>query len=201
MPPSPDTGFTNFILKHINKKYDGFFIEAGANDGYVGSVCYVLENGYNWSGINIEPNRYCFKKLVERRPDCINLECALYNKVQEIDFRFPTDAPRKEFTGGGSIIPDFGVKWWPSSPEKVLKVKTQLLKDILEEYNIVEVDLLILDVQGAEIEALEGMVGGPMPNYICVEDSEIPMEDLISFTEKHGYNKITSYSNNTLFRR
>ncbi|MBG6131703.1 FkbM family methyltransferase [Aquimarina sp. EL_43] len=51
-----------------------------------------------------------------------------------------------------------------------IKVKTTTLNEIMEKYKINNIELLKLDIEGAEIEVLENMLDNKIfPNQICVE--------------------------------
>jgi hypothetical protein len=45
-----------------------------------------FEKNNNWTGINIEPIKQVFEKLVINRPNDINLNCAVCNNDGETDY-------------------------------------------------------------------------------------------------------------------
>ena len=47
-------GQSEVLLKYLNYE-NGFFIEAGANDGVVQSNTFYFEKELNWTGLLIEP--------------------------------------------------------------------------------------------------------------------------------------------------
>lgn len=196
----PDEKFTDFIFKNFLKnKHGGFFIEVGAYDGYEGSVCYVLEDKYGWTGINIEPNPVLFKELVEKRPNCINLRYALSSKEYITKLVYPASAPRKERAAASSIVLDNSWGPWKNKPMKEFSnIQTKLLKDLLEQYNTSCVDLLVLDIEGAEIDALEGLSGSKvLPKVIVMEDDKISKEKSSILLTSMRYKESTKrYKNN-----
>ena len=74
----------SFALNDIDRKLkpylnfkNGFFIEAGANDGITYSNTLYFEKYYNWSGILIEPIPELVKRCRVNRPKCIVEQYAL----------------------------------------------------------------------------------------------------------------------------
>jgi len=196
---TPDKQFTKFLLKYFPEGSKGVFIEAGANTGYAGSVCYELEYSYDWTGINIEPNPYCFKELKVTRPNCINANYALSFRAGTVTFTFPTNGPRGNFAGQGSII--FKPQHWNGRPTVEIEVNTIRLEELIKIYNVSHIDLFVLDVEGAELDALRGMGQKILPSVICVEDDKISKEELNDMLVGIGYKKESNYKNNSIFKR
>ena len=53
---------------------NGFFIDIGAHDGVTINNTLYFEKYNNWSGINIEPIKKVYDKLVVNRPNSINIK-------------------------------------------------------------------------------------------------------------------------------
>ena len=53
-------------------KFNGFFVDVGANDGLVVSNTAFMELNLNWNGICIEPHPYAFSRL-EKNRNCKNI--------------------------------------------------------------------------------------------------------------------------------
>ena len=70
-------------------------------------------------------------------------------------------------------------------------VKTKSIKQIMEENNHTTIDLLKLDIEGAEIKVLEQMVTDKIyPKYLCIEfDLYIKKKDIHNET-KNIVNKL-----------
>jgi FkbM family methyltransferase len=131
-------------------KRDGFFIEAGAMDGRIGSNTYWLER-LGWQGICIEGNPAWFPELPQYRT-CTCLHCCLAGSRRQVTFRTP-DAKNgwggieehllpavREACGVGPIFTVDGIP----------------LADVLREHNAPHViEYLSLDVEGGELEILE----------------------------------------------
>src|SRR6516165_9697352 len=62
------------LARVFSGRTDGFYVDVGAGDPANLSVTKWFYD-LGWSGINIEPNRALFKKLIESRPRDVNLNC------------------------------------------------------------------------------------------------------------------------------
>ncbi|XP_037793352.1 uncharacterized protein LOC119588781 [Penaeus monodon] len=54
------------IMRMVNGKRGGFFLEAGALDGYYQSNTFFLERDLGWTGLLVEPNPVFFEALLAR---------------------------------------------------------------------------------------------------------------------------------------
>ena len=76
-----------WLETNIFKGYqNGFYVDVGAHDGISINNTLYFEKNNNWTGINIEPIKTVFDKLVINRPNNINLNCAVCNNDGETDF-------------------------------------------------------------------------------------------------------------------
>ncbi len=64
-------------LEPFLRKRDGFFIEAGANDGLKQSNTLYFERHYGWRGLLVEPVPEFAARCRVNRPGCVVEECAL----------------------------------------------------------------------------------------------------------------------------
>ena len=78
--------YEDYILSIVFSDIEkGFYVDVGANSPDFDSITkhFYLKG---WNGINIEPIKKVFDKLVINRPDNINLNCAVCNNDGETDF-------------------------------------------------------------------------------------------------------------------
>ena len=69
-----------YLETTIFKGYkNGFYVDVGAHDGISINNTLYFEKNNNWTGINIEPIKSVFDKLVINRPNNINLNYAICN--------------------------------------------------------------------------------------------------------------------------
>lgn len=145
------------LCKLINnfKKKKCFFFEAGANDGMMQSNTLIVEKKLNWSGILVEPLPHLFSKLKTNRPNCELYNFALVSKNfinEEIEMNYGFS--NNDLMSHINIYQKSFLKF---SRYKTIKVPVTTIDNLLKNSKIQEIDFLSLDVEGYEINALEGM--------------------------------------------
>lgn len=139
----------------------GFFVEAGANDGYQQSNTYYLERVRGWRGLLVEPIPELAREAARERSGARVFNCALA----------ATEAPGRTvrlFYGGlmtivaGARADD--TEWVAAAhavaqeePVHEFEVPARTLSSLLDEIGAPPVDLLSLDVEGYEVEVLRGL--------------------------------------------
>ena len=171
----------------------GFFIECGALNGASISNCKILEDSLGWSGLNIEPSS-AFNELILRRPKSINIRAALGSKdFETLDFNestvnFATSSFDSELVGK------------TSSPNKI-KTITYSYKTLIDMLNIKSVDFFSLDVEGYEVNVLEGMFGSyVLPSYIFIETHYSDKIAIQTNLDKLGYTKVSIFHLDELYK-
>lgn len=137
------------VLKHLNYKKNGYFIEVGAANGIYMSNTYLLEKDYNWEGICIEPLEDEFNQLKKNRK-AITLRLAVYDKNDE-------EVEIVKAAGLSGIKDDIDKYDYVKNNES-FKIKTKTLTRILDENNAPNnIDYLSLDTEGSELKILQGI--------------------------------------------
>lgn len=152
-----------YLETNIFKGYkNGFYVDVGAHDGISINNTLYFEKNNNWTGINIEPIKKVFDKLVINRPNNINVNCAVCNNDGETDFLCNTGYT--EMISG--IKNNFDIRHFDrllrenqqmGSTTEVIKVNTKKLETILDENNIKHINYLSIDVEGAEFEVIKSI--------------------------------------------
>lgn len=184
-----------FLETYIFKGYkNGFYVDVGAHDGISINNTLYFEKYNNWTGINIEPIKKVFDKLVINRPNNINLNCAVCNNDGETEFL--CNVGYTEMISG--IKDNFDIRHLQrleyenkkyGSTTEIIKVKTKKLETILDENNISHINYLSIDVEGAEFEVIKSInfdkvfidVIGFENNY---NDVSIP---IVKYLENKGF--------------
>jgi FkbM family methyltransferase len=158
-------------LNRIIDRDDGFFVEAGAHDGYTQSNTYWLERFRGWRGLLVEPMPELAAEARLSRPDATIRQCALVpaeHSQQTVRMHFGDlmsmidGARESSWPGRGTVL------GWRDRYE--LDVEARTLSSLLDEISAPEVDLLSLDVEGFEGPALRGLdLARHAPRYVLVE--------------------------------
>ena len=152
-----------YLENTIFKGYkDGFFVDVGAHNGIAINNTLYFEQHNNWKGINIEPIKSVFDELVSNRPNSINLNYAVCNNDGEAEFLRNTGYT--EMLSG--IKDNFDSRHlerisWENrgygSTTEIIKVNTKKLQTILDEYNVLHINFLSIDVEGSEFEVIKSI--------------------------------------------
>ena len=152
-----------YLEKHIFKGYkNGIFVDVGAHDGVNINNTLYFSKYNNWTGINIEPIKKVYDKLVSNRPNDINLNCVVCNNDGETDFL--CNIGYTEMISG--IKDNFDPRHLKrledenkemGSITEVIKMNTKKLETIFDENNISHVNYLSIDVEGAEFEVIKSI--------------------------------------------
>jgi FkbM family methyltransferase len=169
----------------FSNKFNGISIECGAFDGITESCTKFFEENYNWKTINIEAGPLIFKKLQKNRPNSINLEIALSNS-NEISIFTNYKHPHYGYNwGNGSINHTFEHKkileqTCGKNNFVELQVQCKTYKQIIEDLQIDHLDLFILDVEGNELQVIEGMIDCDiLPDVFVIEIGHINQNEVI----------------------
>ena len=150
-------------LRNYLGEEPGIFIEAGGNDGISQSNTLYFERYHQWRGILVEGIPDLAAKCLTNRPRAWVENCAL------VPFDF--DEPHVSMTYCNLMSVVDGAMKTPeeeavhiATGEEVqqlqrykVDVRTKTLSAIIEAYGAPKIDLLSLDVEGYELQVLQGL--------------------------------------------
>jgi FkbM family methyltransferase len=187
--------------RYFKNKYNGVSIECGAFDGLTECCSIFFEKNYNWKTINIEPLNIAFTKLLINRPQSVNLNIALSNNNDDklfINYKHPTLGYA---WGNGSLShtiehTNMLKDMCGNNNYSTQVVKCETYKSIIERLNITQLDLFILDVEGHELDVIDGMVNcDVLPDVFVIEhghrNPEVFVEKLKCLNESYKLDYIS----------
>jgi len=157
---------------------NSIIIDGGANQGiYSMAFSSVSKNNKIFA---IEPFKYCHKilnynKKINKFNNIKIIKKVLSNQISSYKLDYTNNI------GTASIIYNWG-------GEKILNIKSTTIDLIRKEYNLKKIDIIKLDIEGAEVIALQGAMKTIMrfKPKIIMECNKIQFKR-ISFLRKFGY--------------
>jgi FkbM family methyltransferase len=147
---------------------EGFYIDVGANYPKDGSVTKAFYDK-GWTGVNIEPEENLYKLLENDRPNDTNLNVAVSNSAEVIDFYISTELG---WSTTNKINSDELQKRGQLS--RVVEVPTISLNELCAQYNVNTVHFLKIDVEGSEHDVLQSMSFNDVRPWVIVIEATAP---------------------------
>lgn len=188
------------LARCFENQNTGFYVDVGAEDPIDGSVTkYFYDLG--WRGVNVEPVPFYFEKLQLCRPLDLNLDVAA--------------SAESGITVDLNVVKDTGLSSISQARKKLLQdqayydvstisVTTLSLNDILVKATLPWIDFLKIDVEGHEMNVLQGLdLERFRPKLILVETTDplIHHGGIVSMSERPklaaDYEAIASYIQNS----
>jgi FkbM family methyltransferase len=194
-------GGEDFLLsKLFPQKTDGFFVEVGCIDGRRFSNTLYFENR-GWKGLCVEAHADYIPLLRKNRPGSTIVHAAVGDR-DAVDTEFFANSrgslstldrtKEKEFAAGyGEFFTGFQVQ----------KVPMLTLTSIFRNNGVQDIDILSLDIEGYEVEALKGLdLRVYRPKVFVIESEGLEhrkeIEDILF---PHGYYFIASLEQNLFY--
>jgi FkbM family methyltransferase len=166
-------------LERLLPRHGGWFVEAGAYDGFQQSNTYYFAKLKGWRGVLIEPLPQLASRCRQRRQEAIVISCVLgapedvgrtvrlrHAGLMTMVCGTMADAATEH------VRAEAGLRVQGLPPlEQFVEAPVRTLTDVLEESGTPsDFDLLSLDVEGSEVAALRGLdLKRFLPRAICVE--------------------------------
>ena len=186
------------ILNYFKNKKNGFYVDVGCFHPINRNNTYLLYIN-KWRGINIDLSQFSIDLFNFLRPDDLNLRCVVSDKEQNVKVFF-----QKELSQLSTIEEDQAKKVFQGKI-KNKEIKAYTLNQILDNsrYQNQEIDLLDIDVEGADYKVLLGLDFKrykPKLIWIEIHNKNVSDDKIFKFLVNKGYTLIWSGVFSHLFK-
>ncbi len=219
--PQQNDGVQQFLRQYFESDRVKTIVQAGANDGVMSDPLRpFFQTPGNYRAILIEPIPYYVEKLQELYKDrnditIINAALGSENKTEKLYFIPPAvadlmngEGPQNNWAHGqGSFDRDIVVHWIEENKFRGEEYRQKIpffississidvsIKQAGEIMPITENLLMVIDVQGFELEVLKGINWTAPPSFIMLEDDLGKSSNLFLFLKSKGYKYICGHS-------
>lgn len=194
-----------FIDDYFKHKSHGTFLDIGAADGIICSNTYFFEKERNYTGICIEPAYNEFLQL-EKNRKCTCINCAICDIDGEMEFLEISGEPKglsgltKYYNNAHKNRIENEIR--ASKSNCTLKtVKTYPLQTILDGYNLLNIDFLSLDTEGAEFSILNTINFKRTNIQLILYENNYHESSCRELLSKNGYRFIGTLAIDDVFER
>lgn len=179
----------------------GFFIEVGCIDGRCFSNTLTFEER-GWTGMCVEAHSGYIDMLKKNRPNSIICHCAAGETDEDAIFYANARGSLSTLdkTSETRWKRDYAPYFSGFEEQQVKKVRLNTLLDV---YHVEEIDILSLDIEGYEVEALKGLDLSRHRPKVMVIESDSPQHEaqLDEMILPHGYKKSIKLHGNLFYVR
>lgn len=163
------------LWRALSNIENGVFVDVGANDPVVDSVTKAF-SCRGWTGINIEPVGYWYRKLVEDRPRDVNLQVVASSTNGFVEFFEITES------GLSTTSAEIAQRHLRNGHEVMNRtVQSIPLSEIIKDSPVAVIHFLKIDVEGGEEEVLHGVDFKNVRPWIIIVEATEPNSTALSY--------------------
>lgn len=199
-------------MEYIGYKTDGVYVEVGGFDGFHWSNTYDLAM-LGWTGLVIEPNpefaAMCRRLYQGTNVTVFESAAGAYPGIAKLYLGGSTSTLFNDVVYAYNEIT--GLNFTGLDTDNYIKVNVETLDDMYGRWiGKGDYDLLVIDVEGAELDVLRGYhIDWYRPKMAIVETHKMHPDQLINYKaipichyfKRHGYDEIQSDTINSVFVR
>jgi FkbM family methyltransferase len=176
------------IRDYFQDQKGGVFVDVGANHFRDYSKTYYLETVLGWSGLAVEPQRQFAPDYAKYRPRTKFVSFFVSDVSNETAKLYITHRASMVASSNKEFVQQFG------ELDEVREVPTITLTDLLTAENIQRIDLLSMDIELHEPEALKGFdIERFAPRLVCIEGLLPVRQKILDYFAGHGYVLVGKY--------
>lgn len=191
------------VLRFLDWKRDGFFVDVGAHHAIRFSNTYALYRR-GWRGVNIDATPGSMASFNALRPEDTNIEAAISDRTTRLIFHMFTEGALNTFDAD---LADSYIASGHALKERI-ELATRPLADVLDEVVPAgrRIDLLSVDVEGAELAVLQSNDWVRFaPEIIILEAletelAEVGQQPCIAYLAGKGYRPVSFLANSVILR-
>lgn len=190
-------GFQDLFLysalwRHLDRP--GVYIDLASNDWKYISNTIFADHCLQWDGICIEANGQYYPGLDQRRRCMVEKTCVA-EKAKQVTFNM------QGVFGGivGAMKEDPGKKRTGGGQGKPVTMTCQTLSMIMQRYGVKHVDYMNLDVEGVELQCLQGTDWDSVTIDVIGIEHNQKFEVLQTFLQEHGYIQTVTIAHDAIF--
>ena len=194
------------LLQLLPKKTKYTFVDIGAHDGITFSNSKFLESKKDWSGVCIEANPSVYERLIKNRQNSECLNIAVSDVNGKVDFLLNTG--HTEMLSG--LVSDYSKKHKKRIDRELAKhggtssiivIPSLRLETIILEREFSEIDILMIDVEGAEFSILKCIDFSRLRINSILVERNYSSRPIYQFLNKQGYSRLVSLGGDDLYFR
>ena len=180
-----------FLNENLFKnKKNGVFVDIGAHDGVSCSNSYFYEKELGWNGLCIEPIPELFNQLDKVR-DCHKIMGCAWNENTTKTFRYVKGI--EMLSGILDTYDDAHIKRIDDECDaeqkqyEDIEMKCYDVNELLEKYNLYNIDMFSIDTEGSEYEILKNIDFKKFNIRVVLVENNYNNQNLVELMVKNGY--------------
>lgn len=176
------------IRDFFQDKRGGVFLDVGCAWPVKDSNTYFLEKELGWSGVGVDALPEYARAWANQRPRSHFFNYLVTDKPGPPHIFYRSDLSGRSSMDSKKAAAGHDVKY------EEIRVPTITLTKLLRDNHVARIDLLSIDIEGAELLALAGLdIARFRPQLVCIEWYHAGREKIRTYFAAHGYARIERY--------
>jgi FkbM family methyltransferase len=176
------------IRDFFQDKRGGVFVDVGCSYPIAGSTTYFLEKHLGWSGIAVDALPEYAPEWQKERPRSKFFSFYVSDRSDTDQVFYRSAVKGLSSSEQGRVFKGLQI------PQEEIHVPTVTLTKLLDANGTGEIDLLSMDIEGAEPAALAGFeIARFKPKLVCIEAAPRTRKQILDYFQAHGYERIERY--------